>query len=352
MPPWLVVVGLCAVLTLVGLKAVMTLDTAARRRRTQTMETSCGSSGNNQRPLMLLVFGTAGDSRMVRTLLSGLQQAQCPRRIRVILVEAVEAFCESPTILAYKNAFGASGQYTADFADQIKVHQVRSPVSLVADAVMIAFGANGAHQGEDLIVVSAAGPQFLADWDTRATQQWSALQNAKAVMVGASVDGKTAAFTSIGSFDRNNWPQVDLRPMSRTGLSVPVTFGAWPLVVHAQSKALLLESAVAVAGISATQYGLVIGILAAQWGYPLMSAADALATSPADALTDVDKTARGAATADLQRLLQLYGRVDVLTFAPSVLMGIQADAPPVEKIIKYGSLSAVQWTTATLMQRD
>lgn len=313
------------VLLVLGFLALMRLVTfvedIAKRKAMKNMDQRCGS--HNNRHALVVIFG----QNMGPTLFSALQNAACPRRLRVVLVEHVDEFTESSdTVMRYATMMKSRGRYSIDFMDQVIVHQIIAPKSLVSDAFSFA---RSDYNGEDFVFVAHSGTDFLPDWDLTSIQQWTTLHQPDALMNLGSTDAAMPGFTKACSF-AGSVPRVCTLPLSRSGHSVPCVFASLPFMIHSRLLNTVVEAALVALGINDLQLRLSIQVPV------IMSSATAVALVSPDPLpTQAMDHAEAFAARGIS--------------AVDVILGLQPGASILEKVAKYGSLSSVQWALRSVI---
>lgn len=306
---------------LVLARVVTVVEDMARRKAMKNMDQRC--THHNNRHALVVIFGRNVGS----TLFSALQNAGCPRRLRIVLVEEVDEFTESSaTVMQYATMMKARGRYSIDFTDQVIVHQIVGPKSLVSDALSFA---RSDFNGEDFIFIAHSTTEFLPDWDLSSVQQWTTLHQPDALMNLGSTDPAFPGFTKACTFT-GAVPRVCTVPLSRSGHSVPCVLAALPFMAHSRLLNTIVDAGLVAQGMNDLQLRLSVQV-------PLvMSSATAQAIIPVEPLPaqSIDHAgafvSKGASAVDL-------------------IMGLQPGATILEKVAKYGSLSSVQWALRSVV---
>jgi len=194
------------------------LDSKSRERKMDSLK-ACTSEG-----LVSVILVGQASSQLSETLFSILQHAQCPRSLRITLVESVSEFqSQSSTIVAYSNAVKARGRYFDAFLDVIKVHQTMSDC-VMYEAVHLA------PVERPLTLVCTEKAKFLLDWDVGLVDNYNEVGPLFCGSV-QSAAGSVSAFTAVDLF-KSQVPSIGPRPLFKNGPSMPVVWASWPMLMR------------------------------------------------------------------------------------------------------------------------
>jgi len=224
-------------LGLVGLFVLLYLLSLFEDRRRNHNESQLLDRCYNVDPFFqVVVFGTQSQA-LAESIFSIIQNATCPKALKVIVIEQVKAFEEySSTLQTYANAVRQRGNYITDFLDHIELHQVLEGPSFMDDVK--AFLRNE----RPFTLLTSDRIQFVKFWDLGL---YSASQNIHknyvyflgGVQGSSTIDSAFTYVTSIESL--TNEPTIAWRPMYRQGPSLDILWFSFPVLMSSGSTKYL-----------------------------------------------------------------------------------------------------------------
>lgn len=177
--------------------------------------------------LSVILVGSCPDA-LSETLLTLFHTAECPKALRVTLVESVETFQEaSEAVVRYKAKAEARGEYSDNFLDLLTVHQVQAGACAFHEALMMA----PTDRPYSLLVTEDC--RFQPEWDHGLVAQYQTLRAPVVCAAAVTPEGQIRpAFSVVKSF-QGSVPVVGVAPIARQqGPNLKAIWATWPLLVH------------------------------------------------------------------------------------------------------------------------
>jgi len=220
---------------LVGLllKAVAVWDTKTKVRNMETMVKHCATTSQNA---MHVVLYGSNKENISETLFTLLQHAQCPRNLRIILFEVIEAYEEESTsIKLYISKCENRGLYVNDFRDIITIYHISNTTRCIFTSIQQQLVA---QQLRPLVLLCNETARFVKHWDASIVQDFQSLPQGMLLCSASNQNQQLYSnYTVIDSFlplhesAQVLMPHIAHRPLHRKGPNIRTLWASLPLVV-------------------------------------------------------------------------------------------------------------------------
>lgn len=196
----------------------------------------------NPENIQVLLVGTSkyDPDGLSETLFTLIQNARCPRALKITLIEAVpELERQSTTLMMYKDKALARGSFYEEFMHRVTV------VQLLEDSDMFTEAAQLAPVDHRLTLVATPVTLFEKNWDLGLEDEFNELPpRAGGLFIGGHRDALDvgldlkSAYTAVSKFVSGS-PIVIARPLFKDSGHIRCIWAAWPLLMTTNSVKFL-----------------------------------------------------------------------------------------------------------------